>query len=76
MFPDHHEIGVVPARAAQLAAGDDMPGGGEVAGEIERRGGEGGYMVILDCDDIEPWLADALAQVCQDATDANGAAQV
>jgi len=24
---------------------------------IDRRGGEGGYMVILDCDDIEPWLA-------------------
>lgn len=24
---------------------------------LERRGGEGGYMVILDCDAIEPWLA-------------------
>ncbi|MSP02146.1 MAG: hypothetical protein EXR07_14010 [Acetobacteraceae bacterium] len=24
---------------------------------LDRRGGEGGYMVILDCDDIEPWLA-------------------
>jgi hypothetical protein len=23
---------------------------------LARRGGEGGYMVILDCDDIEPWL--------------------
>jgi hypothetical protein len=24
---------------------------------LERRGGEGGYMVILECDDIEPWPA-------------------
>lgn len=24
---------------------------------LDRRGGEGGYMVILDCDDIEPWLS-------------------
>jgi hypothetical protein len=23
---------------------------------LDRRGGEGGYMVILDCDAIEPWL--------------------
>jgi Glyoxalase-like domain len=31
---------------------------GTAAGRyLERRGGEGGYMVILDCDDIEPWLA-------------------
>ncbi len=22
---------------------------------LQRRGGDGGYMVILDCDDIEPW---------------------
>jgi hypothetical protein len=30
---------------------------GTAAGRyLERRGGEGGYMVILDCDDIEPWL--------------------
>ena len=31
---------------------------GTAAGRyLERRGGEGGYMVILDCDDIEPWCA-------------------
>jgi len=31
---------------------------GTAAGRyLERRGGEGGYMVILDCDDIAPWLA-------------------
>src|ERR1700730_17069042 len=31
---------------------------GTAAGRyLDRRGGEGGYMVILDCDDIEPWLA-------------------
>jgi hypothetical protein len=31
---------------------------GTAAGRyLERRGGEGGYMVILDCDGIEPWLA-------------------
>jgi hypothetical protein len=31
---------------------------GTVAGRyLDRRGGEGGYMVILDCDVIEPWLA-------------------
>jgi len=31
---------------------------GTAAGRyLERRGGEGGYMVILDCDTIEPWLA-------------------
>jgi hypothetical protein len=31
---------------------------GTAAGRyLERRGGEGGYMVILDCDAIEPWLA-------------------
>lgn len=31
---------------------------GTAAGRyLERRSGEGGYMVILDCDDIEPWLA-------------------
>jgi hypothetical protein len=30
---------------------------GTAAGRyLERRGGEGGYMVILDCDAIEPWL--------------------
>ena len=30
---------------------------GTAAGRyLARRGGEGGYMVILDCDDIEPWL--------------------
>jgi hypothetical protein len=30
---------------------------GAVAGRyLDRRHGEGGYMVILDCDDIEPWL--------------------
>lgn len=32
--------------------------GGTAAGRyLERRGGEGGYMVILECDAIEPWLA-------------------
>lgn len=31
---------------------------GTAAGRyLDRRGGEGGYMVILDCDAIEPWLA-------------------
>jgi Glyoxalase-like domain len=31
---------------------------GTAAGRyLVRREGEGGYMVILDCDDIEPWLA-------------------
>jgi hypothetical protein len=31
---------------------------GTAAGRyLDRRDGEGGYMVILDCDDIEPWLA-------------------
>lgn len=31
---------------------------GTAAGRyLDRRGGEGGYMVILDCDDIAPWLA-------------------
>jgi len=31
---------------------------GTAAGRyLERRGGEGGYMVILDCDSIDPWLA-------------------
>ena len=31
---------------------------GTAAGRyLDRRGGEGGYMVILDCDGIEPWLA-------------------
>lgn len=31
---------------------------GTAAGRyLERRGGEGGYMVILDCDAIDPWLA-------------------
>jgi hypothetical protein len=31
---------------------------GTAAGRyLERRGGEGGYMVILECDAIEPWLA-------------------
>jgi hypothetical protein len=31
---------------------------GTAAGRyLDRRAGEGGYMVILDCDDIEPWLA-------------------
>jgi hypothetical protein len=31
---------------------------GTAAGRyLERRGGEGGYMVILESDDIEPWLA-------------------
>ena len=30
---------------------------GTAAGRyLDRRGGEGGYMVILDCGDIEPWL--------------------
>lgn len=30
---------------------------GTAAGRyLDRRGGEGGYMVILDCDAIEPWL--------------------
>jgi Glyoxalase-like domain len=30
---------------------------GTAAGRyLDRRDGEGGYMVILDCDDIEPWL--------------------
>jgi hypothetical protein len=30
---------------------------GTAAGRyLDRRGGEGGYMVILDCDDIEPWF--------------------
>jgi hypothetical protein len=30
---------------------------GTAAGRyLDRRGGEGGYMVILDCDDIKPWL--------------------
>ncbi len=30
---------------------------GTAAGRyLDRRGGEGGYMVILDCDTIEPWL--------------------
>jgi hypothetical protein len=29
---------------------------GTAAGRyLDRRGGEGGYMVIIDCDDIEPW---------------------
>jgi hypothetical protein len=32
-------------------------GDGTAAGRyLERRGGEGGYMVILECDNIEPWL--------------------
>jgi Glyoxalase-like domain len=31
---------------------------GTAAGRyLDRRGGEGGYMVILECDAIEPWLA-------------------
>jgi hypothetical protein len=31
---------------------------GTAAGRyLDRRGGEGGYMVILDCDAMEPWLA-------------------
>lgn len=31
---------------------------GTAAGRyLDRRGGEGGYMVILDCDTIAPWLA-------------------
>ena len=31
---------------------------GTAAGRyLDRRGGEGGYMVILECDDIDPWLA-------------------
>ena len=31
---------------------------GTAAGRyLARRSGEGGYMVILDCDDIDPWLA-------------------
>ena len=31
---------------------------GTAAGRyLDRRGGPGGYMVILDCDDIDPWLA-------------------
>jgi len=30
---------------------------GTAAGRyLDRRGGQGGYMVILDCDDIAPWL--------------------
>ncbi len=31
---------------------------GTAAGRyLDRRGGEGGYMVILDCDAIEPWIS-------------------
>lgn len=43
---------------------------GAAAGRyLERRGGEGGYMVILECDDIEPWLAHLAATRVRIAND-------
>jgi len=45
---------------------------GTAAGRyLDRRGGGGGYMVILDCDDIEPWLAHLPAVGVRVANDLN-----
>jgi hypothetical protein len=49
---------------------------GTAAGRyLDRRGGEGGYMVILDCDDIEPWLAHLPAVGVRVANDLNHAGE-
>jgi hypothetical protein len=38
---------------------------------LDRRGGEGGYMIILDCDGIEPWLTRLPAVDVRVANDLN-----